>query len=364
MDLPDRAGSQAGTHHDLDIDRLIDVVQQISLARSMDQITEIVRHEARELTGADGATFVLRQDDSCYYVDEDAISPLWKGMHFPIDACVSGLVMKQGRPIAIEDIYADSRVPYDAYRPTFVKSMLMVPIRSAKPVGAIGNYWANKHQPSDDEIRMLKALADSTAVAIENVLLYSELEQRVKVRTAELEREIAERKKAEEVVRQLAISDSLTSLLNRRGFFLQASQELKVARRSGWRSMLIFADLDGLKRVNDEQGHAAGDQMITDTAKVLRGVLRESDVLARIGGDEFVAFTLDAYDPKTIKERIRHAVEEFNDRNERPYRLSLSIGLVRCDPTGISSLEQLVEQADDAMYRDKRSRQVARQQSH
>jgi diguanylate cyclase (GGDEF)-like protein len=348
----------------LNVERLVDVVQKISLARSLDRITEIVRHEARELTGADGASFVHRQADSCYYVDEDAISPLWKGMRFPMNSSVSGLVMKEGRPIAIEDVYADPRVPRDTYLPTFVKSMVVVPIRASDPIGAIGNYWANKHVPNEGEIRVLKALADTTAIAIENVQLYSEMEQRVRERTAELEREIAERRRAEEAIRQLAISDALTGLLNRRGFFLHAAQELKIARRSGRPSLLVFADLDGLKNVNDEYGHVVGDQIIADAAMVLRNVLRDSDVVARLGGDEFVAFTLDGHDPDAIRTRILNAVDEFNCRHARPYRLSLSIGLVRCDPADSVSLEQLIEQADVAMYCDKRSRRGASRPHH
>jgi response regulator RpfG family c-di-GMP phosphodiesterase len=85
--------------------------------------------------------------------------------------------MLNRRPAVIEDIYADERIPHDAYRPTFVKSLAMVPIRTLDPVGAIGNYWATRHQPSEQEVELLQALADSTAVAIENVRAYQELEE-------------------------------------------------------------------------------------------------------------------------------------------------------------------------------------------
>lgn len=130
------------------MERLIEVVQELSLARSLDRIMEIVRTAARELTGADGATFVLREGDFCHYVDEDAIEPLWKGQRFPLSACISGWAMLEREPAVIEDIYVDPRVPSDAYRPTFVKSLVMVPIRSASPVGAIGTYWARNHLAS------------------------------------------------------------------------------------------------------------------------------------------------------------------------------------------------------------------------
>jgi light-regulated signal transduction histidine kinase (bacteriophytochrome) len=95
--------------------------------------------------------------------------------------------MLNKRSVVIEDIYADERIPADAYRPTFVKSLAMVPIRTIDPIGAIGNYWATHHTPTEDEVKLLQALADITAVTLENVKVYNELEERVKERTAQLE---------------------------------------------------------------------------------------------------------------------------------------------------------------------------------
>jgi putative two-component system response regulator len=155
---------------------LIETIQQLSLARSVETIQAIVRHTARRLTGADGATFVLRDGDLCHYADEDAIAPLWKGQRFPMSACISGWVMRHRQAAMVPDIYADDRIPADAYRPTFVKSLLMVPIRRLDPIGAIGNYWAEHHEPSDRAVMLLQALADSTAMAMENVRMIHELE--------------------------------------------------------------------------------------------------------------------------------------------------------------------------------------------
>ncbi len=166
---------------------LVSTVQQLSQARDIDTVTAIVRTAARKLTGADGATFVLKDKDQCYYADEDAIAPLWKGQRFPMSACVSGWVMQHKKTIVIEDIYKDERVPIDAYKPTFVKSLLMVPIHTVSPIGAIGNYWATNHMPTDEEMHLLQSLADITSVSIENVYVYNELEERVKQRTRELE---------------------------------------------------------------------------------------------------------------------------------------------------------------------------------
>jgi signal transduction histidine kinase len=175
--------ASAGASYEL----LVQAVQRLSLARTVGEVQELVRATARELCGADGATFVLREGDRCYYADEDAISPLWKGQRFPLEACISGWAMVNRRAVAIEDIYADDRIPHEAYRPTFVKSLAMVPIRRLDPIGAIGNYWAEHHQPTDEEMELLQALADSTAVAMENVRVWSELEERVADRTVKLQ---------------------------------------------------------------------------------------------------------------------------------------------------------------------------------
>lgn len=168
------------------LELLVDTIQKLSLARDVNDVTKIVRTVARQLTGADGATFVLRDQNQCYYADEDAIGPLWKGKRFPITACISGWAMINKTSVIIEDIYNDNRIPIDAYRQTFVKSLAMVPIRSIDPLGAIGNYWAQKYQPNIEEITMLQSLADITAVSIENIEIRNKLEQKVMERTEEL----------------------------------------------------------------------------------------------------------------------------------------------------------------------------------
>jgi signal transduction histidine kinase len=162
---------------------LVETVQKLSLAKNLQDIMQIVRSVARKLTGADGATFVLRDGNLCYYADEDAISPLWKGSRFPMENCISGWVMLNKTPAIIEEIYSDPRIPADAYRPTFVKSLVMVPIRTMKPLGAIGNYWAKQHKPTNHEVAMLQALADITAVSIENVEVRNTIEEKLSERT-------------------------------------------------------------------------------------------------------------------------------------------------------------------------------------
>ena len=145
---------------------LIRVVQRLSFCRDMESIMAVLRDCARELTGADGVTIVLRDGDLCHYVEENAIGPLWKGRRFPLETCISGWCMLNRQQTAVPDIYADPRIPHEAYRPTFVKSLAMTPIRKDDPIGAIGAYWADFHQATAEELETLQALGDSAAMAI------------------------------------------------------------------------------------------------------------------------------------------------------------------------------------------------------
>jgi len=331
------------------------------MARDLDAVAEVVRHAARELVGADGATFVLRDNEQCFYRDEDAICPLWKGQRFPLQVCISGWVMLNRQATVIEDIYLDPRIPHAAYRPTFVKSLVMVPIRTLEPIGAIGTYWANHYRATPDQVEMLQALADAISVALENVQVYAELERRVDERTAQLEEanqqlqdEVAERLRAEQLVRQMSLTDELTGLYNRRGFLLLAERELQVARRRRGRSLLLYLDLDYLKLANDRFGHAAGDAMLMDAAELLKSLFRSTDVVARIGGDEFVVLASHYSSSEEVLARLNHALQVFRQRTGRP--LSLSVGAAESSLQADQSLEHLLSQADAAMYANKCAR--------
>lgn len=116
-------------------EQLLGVVRQLSYVYTLEEVTTIVRRAVHQLTGTDGATFVLRERNLVHYVDEDAIDPLWKGHRFDIHACISGWSILNRKAAAIEDIYLDPRIPIESYRTTFVKSLVMVPIRSEDPWG-------------------------------------------------------------------------------------------------------------------------------------------------------------------------------------------------------------------------------------
>jgi GAF domain-containing protein len=147
-------------------DHLGEAIDQLAAAMALSDITRIVREAARELTGADGVTFVLRDGDLCHYADESAIRPLWKGKRFPMAQCVSGWVMQHNEPVVLADVYADERVLHSAYRPTFVKSLAIVPVKHAEACAAIGAYWATPHHATEHEVRILEVLAEASARAM------------------------------------------------------------------------------------------------------------------------------------------------------------------------------------------------------
>lgn len=330
---------------------LLDAVQQLSLARDLGEVQRIVRGAARALVGSDGATFVLNEGGThCRYADEDAIAPLWKGRSFPQESCISGWVMRHREAAVIPDIYADPRIPYEAYRPTFVKSLAMVPIRARDPVGAIGSYWASTHVPSVIDLQLLQALADSTSVAMENVRVYEELEQRVRARTAEL---IA----ANEAIRTLLVTDDLTGLLNRRGFQDRCQQALPGAARV----VLAYMDVDGLKLANDRRGHGAGDAMLVDVAAMLRDSFDAADILARVGGDEFCVVALDPpFGPDEVRRRVTEGLGALNRAEGRAEPLSVSLGVVELAGGCLDALRHAQRHAEERMYTEKRDKRAGR----
>ena len=130
----------------------------LAMARGIDEVMEVVRRNARGLIGADGISFIMRDNGRCYCAAEDAIAPLWKGQRFPMDTCISGWAMQHGEVVVIEDIDEDERIPHEAYRPTFVRSLVMVPVRQDDPVAAIGAYWAHRHRPAPEVVRALRRI--------------------------------------------------------------------------------------------------------------------------------------------------------------------------------------------------------------
>jgi len=171
-------------------------------------------------------------------------------------------------------------------------------------------------------------------------------------------RDVTERERARAQLAELSNRDDLTALYNRRGFITLAEQWLRIAARTRRTPLLLFVDVNGMKPVNDHLGHAQGDRVLRDTADLLRLTFRESDILARLGGDEFVVLAVDAMTEHSVLlcERLHRNVNALNDTAQRPYRVSLSVGVSAWDPAKPRSVEELLAEADARMYEAKRSR--------
>lgn len=227
-----------------DVAAIVAVVRRLSIARSVQEIMETVTHPARTLLRAGGVTFVLRDGDLCYYAEEDSISPLWKGKRFPMDACISGWCMKERRGIAIRDIYDDPRIPHDVYRPTFVRSLAMVPVRQEDPIAAMGAYWPEVREPTKEELELLQTIANAASLGLMNVQLQSD-----SARTEEHRHELSHRiKNVFSVVQGLANQTRADTVDDYRAALTGRLRALETAHSALFRSETESTDLGTLLR--------------------------------------------------------------------------------------------------------------------
>ncbi|HJP90944.1 MAG TPA: diguanylate cyclase [Pyrinomonadaceae bacterium] len=199
----------------------------------------------------------------------------------------------------------------------------------------------------------------------------NELRMRVQAgaRIVQLQSSLRERVRelelAQEALRNLSLTDDMTGLYNHRGFFNLAEHQLKMNHRSKTTSLLIFADMDGLKEINDTRGHQAGSNAIAAVADILRRTFRNCDIIARLGGDEFaiLAPNVDIADAGKIIERLNSNLQLYNDERHHDFQLALSVGAVEIDPMSEVDIREQMGRADEAMYREKGHKKAQKAQS-
>jgi diguanylate cyclase (GGDEF)-like protein/PAS domain S-box-containing protein len=213
-------------------------------------------------------------------------------------------------------------------------------------VFAMGKSIQQEHQSDRDNVYFLRTLSPVREKdgSISAVMVIS--------------KQITERKKKEEELRKLSLTDELTGLYNRRGFMTLADQQIKIAKRLKRELLFISTDLDDLKVINDTIGHRGGDQALVDTASILLETFRDSDIIARIGGDEFVVLQIRIPDDSlsVSTDRLHEILAQHNSQSEKPYKLSLSLGSVVYNPADGKTLDQILEEADAKMYEQKKSK--------
>lgn len=152
-------------HEDDHGTRLTAAAKRLSAARSVDEIVTVLSKTARAIVGSDGIAVVLRDGDTCHYVAEDAIEPLWRGCRFPMAECVSGWAMLNRESVVIPDLESDPRVPQAAYARTSMRSLAMIPMGRPEAVAALGAYWCTLIEPDDATVRRLEVLAQVATTA-------------------------------------------------------------------------------------------------------------------------------------------------------------------------------------------------------
>jgi diguanylate cyclase (GGDEF)-like protein len=172
-------------------------------------------------------------------------------------------------------------------------------------------------------------------------------------------RDMTERRHMEEQLRDISLTDELTGLYNRRGFIILAQQQIKITERTKKGMLLFFADLDKFKQINDTLGHQEGDRVLIEVATILKEVFRKSDIIGRMGGDEFAILAIDATAETgdALLKRLYNYLDNCSRLEGRNYALSLSMGMAQYDPENPCSLDKLMAQADTLMYEEKSKKQ-------
>jgi diguanylate cyclase (GGDEF)-like protein len=175
-----------------------------------------------------------------------------------------------------------------------------------------------------------------------------------------LEGNITMRKQLEEQLYALSITDELTGIYNRRGFFTLAEHRLKLAKRENSGLLMLYADVDNFKIINDALGHKEGDRLLIDIANLFKETYRETDIVARLGGDEFVVFPVgrDKRDIQVVTDRLKKNIDIYNEQRDFGYKLSISIGVVPYKPESVANLDGLLAEADRSMYEQKKRKKL------
>jgi diguanylate cyclase (GGDEF)-like protein len=305
-----------------ELDRLAETQNAIATSEfDLDAVLGTVVDEARGLTGADAGVVEIPDGDELEYRAASGTAEAFVGLRLPRASAISGLALRTGETLVCDDAETDGRVDRDACRRVGARSLVVVPLQhDAHAAGVLKVYSENRDAFAPEHVRVLTLLADMIGSALARAELLEKLHR-------------------------LALTDELTGLPNRRSWYDHLEHALARARRSAEPLSVVVLDLNGFKQVNDEQGHAAGDRLLRTVSACWSSALRDSDILGRIGGDEF-AVILEQTD-REIAARIAGRLEACLPGAE----VSVATGIATWNRA--EDAEGLLSRADAAMYEQK-----------
>ena len=316
---------------------LTDVVKTANSILEPGKVIELVMEKIRQLIPSEAWSLLMVDEDKQELAFEAALGakgPIVSSYRLKIGEGVAGWVAQAGKPAIINDTARDPRFTsrYDGWTKFATRSILCAPLVSrGRTIGVLEIINKRDGRFTRGDLDLMLTLVEPCAIALENAILFQRTEQ-------------------------LTITDDLTKLFNSRYLNLYLSREIKRCKRHGIPLSIIFLDLDGFKGINDQYGHLAGSGTLTEVGLILADGVRESDILARYGGDEFVAVLPEtpASGALVIAERLRRSIEEnqFLKSLGLSARISASFGIASY-PDHALTPEALIQKADQAMYRVK-----------
>jgi diguanylate cyclase len=318
----ERQQTEAAEARARELDRLAETQNAIATSEfDLDGVLATVVEEARRLTGADAAVVETPDGEDLVYRATSGTAAAHLGLRLPSDGAISGLALRTGEALVCDDAEADARADLEACRRVGARSLVVVPLRhDAQAVGVLGVYSARRDAFRPEHVRVLTLLGDM----IGSALARSELLEKLS---------------------HLALTDELTGLPNRRSWYDHLEHALARARRSTAPLSLVALDLNGFKQINDRQGHGEGDRLLRAVSASWSSVLRDMDILGRIGGDEFAVILEDT--DRATAARIAQRLEEHLPAGE----VSVASGVATWNR--LEDAEGLLSRADAAMYEQK-----------
>ncbi len=350
--------------------QLIEIINKLSAVQTRDQLQNTITQGARMLSGATGSTFIIKEDQQCFYAKSDTPGALWEGERFNLNGCVSGWALLNNTPVYIPDIYNDDRVPLELYRNTFIKALSIIPSGGVVPQFALGYYWDRDYVPDENEKNLLRALVDAATIAFNNVGLLEELKQGIVERSKQLTAiNLVKQQLEESESRFRRLAENAQDLIYRFEFVPQrrfAYVSPSSVSLTGYTPEEHYADPDlGFKLVHPDDRSILEELSLTpeDVAKPvsLRWIKKEGSVVwceqrnvpVFSSNGEFIAIEGVARDVTAVKEReieLKRKTENLSQLLEIGYAFSKAHNTGDLLQKIADSAVQFIENGSSAIY--------------